>query len=94
MGEPPWTDLPWVAMGSLRDTYQRGGAHFGRSHVSSGSSIAPPLEMVLAREPVSHLIAIAYHEYGYKLKQIADLIRCTLCHGQPPVAASGGGTLR
>jgi len=54
----------------------------------------PPLEMVLAREPVSHLIAIAYHEYGYKLKQIADLIRCTLCHGQPPVAASGGGTLR
>jgi DNA-directed RNA polymerase specialized sigma24 family protein len=34
----------------------------------------PPLEKILAKEPVSHAIAIAYREYGYKLKEIADCL--------------------
>lgn len=34
----------------------------------------PPLEKVLAGEPVSRTIVIAYREYGYKLKKIAGCL--------------------
>jgi len=34
----------------------------------------PSLEKLLAEEPASHTIAIAYREYGYELKEIVDCL--------------------
>jgi hypothetical protein len=71
---------------NLRGQICFGSDEFIESHVPEGSSMLreiprkqrlinrPPLEKVLAEEPASHAIAIAYREYGYKLKEIADCL--------------------
>jgi len=71
---------------NLRGQICFGNDEFIESHVPEGSGMLreiprkqrlinrPPLEKVLTEEPASHAIAIAYREYGYKLKEIADCL--------------------
>lgn len=76
---------------NLRGQIYFGSDEFIESHVPEGSGMLreiprkqrlinrPPLEKVLAEEPASHAIAIAYREYGYKLKEIADCLGVHYC---------------